>query len=121
MRKALVVDDSRTMRGILDSVLQEMGFSVSEARDGQEAWELLSAGASYEVALLDWNMPRMDGLELLKNIRADHRFDPMLVVMVTTEGEISKVTTILQSGANGYVVKPFQVDSVVDQLKALGL
>jgi two-component system chemotaxis response regulator CheY len=109
------------MRGILGAVLQEMGFSVAEAKDGLEAWEMFRSGSSFAVALVDWNMPRMTGPELLGNIRQDHRLDTMPVIMVTTESEISKVQTVLQLGANGFVVKPFQVDAIIDQLNALGL
>ena len=121
MKKALVVDDSSTMRDILHDVLQEIGLAVSEAKDGVEGWETLRSGAPFAVALVDWNMPRMTGCELLQKIREDHQFDDMSVVIVTTETEMSKVQTVLQYGANGYIVKPFKVDAVVDQLRALGV
>ena len=119
--KALVVDDSGMYRGIMKAVLQEAGFGVSEAKDGIEALEVLHADSPFQVALLDINMPRMNGYELLKKIRAERQYDDLPLVMVTTESETSQVRRVLASGANGYLVKPLDPDALVLKLRSLGL
>jgi two-component system chemotaxis response regulator CheY len=119
--KALIVDDSAGMRAYLRMVLKGAGIEVLEAKDGVEALAVLHAGARADVAMLDWNMPEMDGYELLKNIRADSTFNSMLVMMITTETEVSQIEKALAHGANEYIMKPFTRDVVLDKLQMLGL
>jgi len=97
-----------------------MSFEVIEAKDGQEALSRLAETGRPDLAVVDWNMPNMNGFEFLKAIRADHSFDPMLVVMVTTEVEMLQVASALEAGANEYVMKPFTEDGMRDKLQLLG-
>ncbi len=118
--KALVVDDSGMFRDIMKAMLQDIGLGVTEAKDGNEALRMLQASAPFSVALLDINMPGMNGYELLKKIRSDMKYDDMPVVMVTTESEVSQVRRVLASGANGYLVKPLDPNLLEAKLRALG-
>ena len=118
---ALVVDDSRAMRLILGRVLRERGCTVTEAADGREALAALVAGPLPDVALVDWNMPVMNGLELVEAVRRDPAYQGMRLVMVTTESESSQVIRALEAGADEYLFKPFTPDAVVDKLAMLGL
>jgi two-component system chemotaxis response regulator CheY len=121
MARALVVDDSRAMRAILSRVLQECGFEVSEASDGQQALAGLGTGEAPVLALLDWNMPTMNGFELLTQIRSQHDYDDMRVVMVTTECEPEQMTRALLAGADEYVMKPFTAEMLRDKLTLIGV
>jgi two-component system chemotaxis response regulator CheY len=118
--RALVVDDSRAIRSILKRSLSLMGFDCSEAVDGKDALERLKTSEPFQLALLDWNMPNMDGFELLNAIRKDCGFDDMKVMMVTTENEMERVMTSLQAGANEFVMKPFTDEVIREKLEILG-
>lgn len=103
----LVVDDFSTMRRIVRNLLKELGFmNVEEAEDGADALAKLQSSA-YDFVITDWNMPNMDGLELLKNIRSDAGLATLPVLMVTAEAKKKILFFFAQSGASGYVVKPF--------------
>jgi two-component system chemotaxis response regulator CheY len=119
--RALVVDDSRAIRTILGRMLRELGFEVFEAGGGRAALEVLAAHGAVEVALVDWNMPEMDGIQLVRALRADPRLASMRIMMVTTETEIEKVILALDSGANEYLMKPFTTEAVAEKLALLGL
>jgi two-component system chemotaxis response regulator CheY len=121
LMKALVVDDSAGMRAFLKMVLKGAGIEVAEARNGREALSALNSGSRADFALLDWNMPEMDGYELLLKIRSNATFDSMRVVMVTTETEASQITRALTHGADEYVMKPFTREVILDKLHILGL
>jgi len=118
---ALVVDDSRAMRMILSRVLRDLGAEVVEAGDGEQALAVLSGTLLPDVALVDWNMPVMNGLDLVTAVRREPRFRDMRIVMVTTESESSQVVRALEAGAEEYLFKPFTPESVVDKLAILGL
>ena len=119
---ALVVDDSRAMRMILTKILKEIGFETSEAGHGREALDRIKAlSVPPELILVDWNMPEMNGIELVHALRADSVYDESRIMMVTTETELANVAQALQAGANEYMMKPFTKDSVVDKLKILGM
>ncbi len=105
--KALIVDDSRAMRLILSRVLRELGFDLSEAGHGREALTHLNAHLDTALALVDWNMPEMNGLELITAVRQDERFNDLRIIMVTTETEMSQMVKAIEAGANEYVMKPF--------------
>ncbi len=108
MANALVVDDSRAVRMILSKNLREVGFDVREAGNGREALEVVAAEkASLRLVLTDWNMPEMNGLELLKCLRKDPALASLIIIMVTTETEMEHITEALDAGANEYVMKPF--------------
>lgn len=119
--RALIVDDSSTMRSVLRMTLRSQGMETLEAANGSEALERLKESGTVDVALVDWNMPRMNGFEFLCAVREDHSRDPMKIVMVTTETELAQVQSALQRGANEYIMKPFTRDSVLEKLQILGL
>ena len=119
--KALVVNDSAGMRAFLKMVLRGAGVEITEAKNGVEALKILHSGVFPDIALLDWNMPEMDGYELLTAIRADRNFDPMPVVMITTETESSQIEKALARGANEYIMKPFTREIILDKLQLMGL
>ncbi|HLJ51365.1 MAG TPA: response regulator [Bryobacteraceae bacterium] len=121
MPKAIVVDDSRAIRMILARTLREAGFDVSEAGNGEEALQVLQCLDVVDLVMADWNMPVMDGLELLKQIRADSRHAATPVIMVTTEAEVEQMAIALDCGANEYVMKPFTKDILLDKLRLAGV
>ena len=120
--KAIIIDDSRVMRTILKKLLAAEGFTaLLEAGDGAEAILRLKEAGRVDLALVDWNMPRMNGLEFVTALREDHAFDGVRVMMVTTESEITQVARALEAGANEYVMKPFTPEILRDKLGILGL
>lgn len=119
MKRALVVDDSRAIRMILSRTLDSLGYAVTPASNGQEALEALEREPSTCVALVDWNMPVMNGLELVKAVRANQKFDSTKIMMVTTETELEQITAALEAGANDYVMKPFTEAAITERLQAL--
>jgi two-component system chemotaxis response regulator CheY len=119
--KVLVVDDSRVMRVIIGRTLREMGHDVVEAGDGQEALVRLNEDDGVALAMVDWNMPVMNGIDFLLAMRGDQRFKQIPVMMVTTETEMGQVQLALQAGANNYVTKPFTPDVLQEKLRGMGL
>jgi two-component system chemotaxis response regulator CheY len=115
----LVVDDFPTMRRIVRSLLKELGFTnVDEAEDGQDALNKLRAG-KFEFVVSDWNMPNLDGLEMLKEIRQDDALKDLPVLMVTAEAKKENIIAAAQAGANGYVVKPFTAATLEEKLNKI--
>jgi two-component system chemotaxis response regulator CheY len=115
----LVVDDFPTMRRIVRSLLKELGFTnVEEAEDGQEALNKLKAGG-FDFVVADWNMPNLDGMEMLKQIRADPALANMPVLMVTAEAKKENIIAAAQAGASGYVVKPFTAATLDEKLNKI--
>ena len=122
MGRVLIVDDSRAVRTLLARTMRELGYEVSEAANGKEALDSIEASAEpLELVLLDWNMPEMDGLELLKILRAHPRHGSVAVIMVTSETEMTQVARALEAGATEYVMKPFTADVVAGKLRLAGL
>jgi two-component system, chemotaxis family, chemotaxis protein CheY len=122
--RALVVDDSRATRMILRKILESIGFEVEQAENGRVALELLQSWVPYDVpdlALVDWNMPEMNGLELIEVVRDLPEFDAMKIIMCTTETEVSQMTLAMLSGANEYVMKPFTADTILAKMAFIGL
>jgi two-component system, chemotaxis family, chemotaxis protein CheY len=119
--KALVVDDSRAMRNIVKSYLTELGYSCLEAANGMEAIAILQKSGPVEVGMFDWNMPVMNGYELVQAVRANAAYSGMKILMVTTETEMTQVEKALVAGANEYIMKPFTRDVVRDKLALIGL
>lgn len=111
-KKALTVDDSKTMREMVSFTLKSAGFEVHEAEDGVQAVNLL-AGNKVDVVITDLNMPNMNGIELIRKLRADpnHRTTPIL--MLTTEADGAKKEEGKAAGATGWIVKPFQPEKLV--------
>jgi len=122
MAKALVVDDSKTIRTILTRTLNEIGFEVLEAANGREALEVIEAEkTTVHLILLDWDMPEMNGLDLLKRLRETPEFSSMVVVMVTAQNNLDHIGEALEAGANEYVMKPFTRDVLVGKLELTGI
>ena len=112
----LVVDDFNTMRRIVRNLLKELGFNnVEEAEDGVDALGKLKAGG-FDFVISDWNMPNMDGLQLLQTIRADAALGKLPVLMVTAEAKKENIIAAAQAGASGYVVKPFTAATLEEKL-----
>ncbi|AIA70543.1 chemotaxis protein [Pectobacterium atrosepticum SCRI1043] len=115
----LVVDDFSTMRRIVRNLLKELGFNnVEEAEDGSDALNKLRSGA-FDFVISDWNMPNMDGLELLQTIRADGALSKLPVLMVTAEAKKENIIAAAQAGASGYVVKPFTAATLEEKLSKI--
>ena len=118
---ALIIDDSRAVRTILKRILTGVGFRTSEATNGLEGLEVLKEHDDISIALVDWNMPHMNGHEFVKAVRANPANDELWLMMVTTETEMARVVKAMAAGANEYVMKPFTEDVIVEKLKLLGL
>ncbi|MFO1487637.1 MAG: response regulator [Verrucomicrobiota bacterium] len=119
--RALVVDDSRSMRMILARTLRELGFEVFEAAQGQDALRWLNQGGEVDLMLVDWNMPVMNGYELVVAVRANVLLGNIRILMVTTETSIGHVEKALAAGANEYLMKPFTRELLLEKLALLGL
>lgn len=115
----LVVDDFATMRRIVRNLLKELGFNnVEEAEDGADALTKLRTGV-FDFVVSDWNMPNMDGLQLLQAIRADGSLGTLPVLMVTAEAKKENIIAAAQAGASGYVVKPFTAATLEEKLNKI--
>jgi two-component system chemotaxis response regulator CheY len=119
MTKVLLVDDSAVMRKIIQRNIKETGLIVDEfieAGDGNQALDKVNADGDLDLILLDWNMPNMSGIEFVKTLRSLNLAKRIPVVMVTTEGSEAKVAEAKESGADGYLTKPFTADQLRDTL-----
>lgn len=119
--QALVIDDSRAMRLVLNRMLVELGCEVEEAANGREALDRLGDGFAPEFMLVDWNMPEMSGIEFVEAVRQPPYSSTSRLVMVTTETEVAQVMRALEAGADEYVMKPFTKESISEKLALLGL
>jgi two-component system chemotaxis response regulator CheY len=120
--KAMIVDDSRAMRSMLRKILKENGFEVvAEAENGRVALEQLEQHDILDLMLLDWNMPVMNGYDLLCEVRKHAKWNDMRVMLVTTETEASQILRALDAGADEYLIKPFVKEALRDKLNVMGL
>jgi two-component system chemotaxis response regulator CheY len=117
--RALVIDDSQTIRMIIGHILQELGMEVLEAENGLEALEQLQRNPDVELLLVDWNMPEMDGYDFIRLVRSQRAYDAARILMVTTETQCEQVTKALAAGANEYLMKPFTKDVLVAKLNLM--
>jgi len=114
--KILIVDDFSTMRRIIKNLLRDLGFTnTDEADDGQTALPKLEAGG-FDFLVTDWNMPGMQGIDLLKAVRADPNLKDLPVLMVTAESKREQIVEAAQAGVNGYVVKPFTAGTLKEKI-----
>jgi two-component system chemotaxis response regulator CheY len=114
--KILVVDDFSTMRRIIKNLLRDLGLTnTQEADDGQTALPMLKEG-DFDFVVTDWNMPGMQGIDLLKHIRADENLKHLPVLMVTAEAKREQIIAAAQAGVNGYIVKPFTAGTLKEKL-----
>ena len=118
---ALVVDDSRATRSMLRTMLSKLGFEVVEAGHGVEALERLDSVEAVDFALVDWNMPEMDGLELVRSLRSERRYAELPVMMVTAESDATQMARALMAGADEYALKPIDLESLETKLRLLGV
>jgi two-component system, chemotaxis family, chemotaxis protein CheY len=117
--QALIVDDSRVLRRLLGDMLRQIGFDVLESANGSEGLDQLQRGTP-DVALVDWNMPVMNGLQFVQSVRSDSRYQKMPIMMVTSETELDRMQAALEAGANEYVMKPFGKEVIAEKLQLLG-
>ncbi|WP_435408363.1 chemotaxis response regulator CheY [Pleionea litopenaei] len=114
--KILIVDDFSTMRRIVKNLLRDLGFTnTAEADDGQTALPMLQSG-DFDFLVTDWNMPGMQGIDLLKNVRADPALKDLPVLMVTAEAKREQIVEAAQAGVNGYIVKPFTAGTLKEKI-----
>jgi two-component system, chemotaxis family, chemotaxis protein CheY len=120
--RILSVDDSSVVRKIIRAATDVLEFQLSEAEDGQHALEVLGElEGQVDLILLDWNMPGMNGYELLKKLKSDVKYKSIPVMMVTTESSKSNIVSAIQAGAANYMVKPFSMDELTKKiLECLG-
>lgn len=114
--KILLVEDSKSMRNIQKRVLASLCQDFAEAADGVEALALIDAGGQYDLIVIDWNMPHMDGYQLVVRIRENDKITPL--VMCTTEAEKSRVVEAIQAGVNHYIIKPFTPQGLMEKVTA---
>jgi two-component system chemotaxis response regulator CheY len=119
--RALVVEDSSTIRKILCQYLKKMDIDAVEAADGQEALERLKTMSPPDLVLVDWNMPVMSGIDFIRAVRELHIYDPLPVIMVTTNSEYEHLGTAMDAGASEYIQKPCTLDALREKLHLLGL
>lgn len=121
---AIIIDDSRTMRAIIRRIAEGLGCTSIDAADGAEALERLrqlDPDSRIDVAFVDWNMPGMDGITFVRELRADPAYAAVKILMVTTETELPRVAEALEAGANEYLMKPFTPEALADKLRLMGL
>lgn len=122
--KMLIIDDSKAMRTFLSSIAQELSFVTTEAGDGREALGTLvhnDPRAPFDVALVDWEMPLMTGLEFVQAVRRNQDFAELKILMVTTLNSMDRVAEALQSGANDFLMKPVTKEMLEEKLQILGV
>ena len=117
----LIVDDDSMMRRVVGVIAQSLRIESEEAADGQEALERLGGGGDFDVALVDWEMPRMDGLEFVRAVRKRPEYEPLKLMMLTCHNTREDVQVALSSGANDYLMKPITPEMLVEKLTLLGL
>lgn len=117
--RALVIDDSRAVRLIIGGTLRELGIDVVEAGDGREALDRLARHPDIGLIVVDWNMPVMNGLEVIQAVRAEPAYRGVKIVMATTETESEQMSRALAAGADEYVMKPFTREVLIAKLRML--
>jgi two-component system chemotaxis response regulator CheY len=118
---ALIVDDARTIRAILSDLMRSLGFEVLVASDGEEALALLDPPQSVQLALIDWEMPLMDGLTLARRIRRQARFAATRIIMVTAKTSQDDIREGIRCGVDEYIMKPFTRSILIDKLRIIDL
>jgi two-component system chemotaxis response regulator CheY len=117
--KILIVDDFSTMRRIIKNLLRDLGFNnTAEADDGLTALPMLQS-THFDLLITDWNMPGMQGIDLLRAVRADSKLESLPVLMVTAEQKREQIIEAAQSGVNGYIVKPFTAATLKEKMEKI--
>lgn len=117
MYKVLVVDDSKAIREIEKKYLEEMGFEVLEAENGEIALKVLEENPDIKLILLDWHMPVMNGYEFLLKVRSNPNWSDVKIIMVTTENQQKSIVEAIMAGANEYLMKPFDKEMLETKIK----
>jgi two-component system chemotaxis response regulator CheY len=120
-KHVLLVEDSAIARRIISTMLIKLGFEVTHAPDGVEGLACLRRMPLPRIAFVDWNMPRMNGLEFVRKVRGDRSYDSMRVMMITTETDTKHVLQAVDSGADEYLMKPFTIEMLQEKLAIVGL
>lgn len=121
MKTCLVVDDSKVIRKVARHILEALNFSVEEAGDGREALDRCSVGTLPDVILLDWNMPVMSGMEFLRSLGAAGLPSRPKVVFCTTENDLAHIKAAIEAGADEYMMKPFDRETLESKLQLVGV
>ena len=117
--KIIIVDDFSTMRRIIKNILRQLGFNnVQEADDGATAWPKIQS-EPFDLVITDWNMPKMSGLELLKNIRNDENLKDIPVLMVTAEALKENIIEAVKAGVSNYIIKPFTAETMQEKMEKI--
>ena len=119
--KALVIDDSKTIRTVIARIFDGLGFSVVQAENGKLALDRVIAEPDFDVLLVDWNMPVMNGLEFVQHVRARPELANTPILMITTETEMDRVVAALEAGVNEYLMKPFTREALAEKLTMIGV
>jgi two-component system, chemotaxis family, chemotaxis protein CheY len=119
--RALLIDDSLAMRNYLGAMLEQLGFEVLKAVHGKDGLEQLHQHGTPDVALVDWNMPEMNGLEFVQSVRQDDQYSTLRLLMVTSETELEAMAIAIEAGADEYVMKPFTIEELTEKLKMTGV
>jgi two-component system, chemotaxis family, chemotaxis protein CheY len=119
--RALIVDDSASMRMLLNKLLKDLGIESSQANDGQQALDVLLQGEKFDFALVDWQMPVMDGIEFVKSVRGCDKYNLMKLLMVTSVNQIESIVEALEAGADEYIMKPFTKEALAEKLVLIGI
>ena len=119
--RALIVDDSRAARMFIDRAVKSLGFTTVEAEHGAAALELLTRIDAVDAMLVDWNMPVMDGLEFVKNVRKHREYSSIPILMISSESDPKMMARALIAGTDDYLVKPVDAEMLRERLAALGV
>jgi two-component system chemotaxis response regulator CheY len=114
--KAIVVDDSKMMRTVEQKALESMGWEVKQASNGLEALTVMAAMGTCDLALVDWQMPEMDGISLVRALRTDEKFGKVTIIMVSSNAVMESIQEAMDAGANDFVMKPFTVDALKERI-----
>ncbi|MDP1723998.1 MAG: response regulator [Alphaproteobacteria bacterium] len=120
MKNCLIVDDSRVVRSVAKKIIQDLGFQTNEAENGLTAFTYCQTSMP-DVILLDWNMPEQSGIDFLRDLRKSPGGDKPIVIFCTTENDLNFIVEALESGANEYIMKPFDLEIVKTKFKQVGL
>jgi two-component system, chemotaxis family, chemotaxis protein CheY len=121
MVRALVIDDSRSMRMYVAELIEERGWQAEMAADGREALAVLERSGAFDVATVDWDMPVMDGFAFVNAVRGDPRFRGMKLLMLTARDGMDEVMKALEAGADDYLMKPVTAEALDDKMRLIGL
>jgi len=119
--RILIVDDSPDIAELLGEIISDMGFGISVVNSGQAALDELNNKGPFNMVLVDWKMPEMSGLDLIKSIRSEAKYNDMQIIMITGMTDLEDVSLALESGANEYLMKPFSQEMVLDKLRLCGV